>query len=139
MTSYVIDASVAIKWIAPEEGSAQALQLRDHLLAAPDLLLLEAGNAIWRRVLRGEASNGDAEDAMTELHAAPVQWFPSGELASEALSLATALDHPIYDCVYLALVLRLGWPLITADARFRSALAPHPDLAKRTILLATLS
>ena len=40
MTSFVIDASVAIKWVAPEADSAQALRLHDHSLAAPNLLLL---------------------------------------------------------------------------------------------------
>jgi predicted nucleic acid-binding protein len=33
------------------------------------------------------------------------------------------LDHPVYDCLYLALAHRIGATLVTADARFVNALA----------------
>ena len=41
----------------------------------------------------------------------------------DAVRLSLALDRPVYDCVYLALAHRLGAKLVTADARFASALA----------------
>jgi predicted nucleic acid-binding protein len=37
---------------------------------------------------------------------------------SDAVSLATELDHPVYDCFYLALAQRLDVPLGTADRAF---------------------
>ena len=41
---------------------------------------------------------------------------PDGEaLVTEALDLALALEHPVQDCVYLALAEREGCELVTAD------------------------
>jgi predicted nucleic acid-binding protein len=40
--TFVIDASIAIKWVVEEEGTPQALVLRKHgRLTAPDLLVAE--------------------------------------------------------------------------------------------------
>jgi predicted nucleic acid-binding protein len=44
---------------------------------------------------------------------------PDGELASEAVELATKLKHPLQDCLYLAVARRFDVPLITADRVFR--------------------
>ena len=39
-----------------------------------------------------------------------------------ALKLAIELDHTIYDCLYLALALRLETRVITADRKFHAAI-----------------
>lgn len=41
-------------------------------------------------------------------------------MIAEAGRLAIALGHPLKDCVYLALAIGLGAPLVTCDAKFRS-------------------
>jgi predicted nucleic acid-binding protein len=38
-------------------------------------------------------------------------------LIDDAMAMALALSHPIYDCVYLALSAQRSVPLVTADAR----------------------
>lgn len=60
MTDYVIDASVAIKWVVSEPGTQEALALRQHRLIAPDLLIAECANILWKKVRRQEllASEG---------------------------------------------------------------------------------
>lgn len=35
----------------------------------------------------------------------------------DALTISFDLDHPVYDCCYLALTRRLGSTLVTADKR----------------------
>jgi predicted nucleic acid-binding protein len=51
---YVLDASVAVKWVLPEADSAKAISLRDdyrkgvHELIAPDIFKLEAAHALTR-------------------------------------------------------------------------------------------
>ena len=56
----VIDASVAVQWFAPEPGSDDAaLLLRtDALFLAPDIMLVEATNAWWKKYRRGEMAAG---------------------------------------------------------------------------------
>lgn len=55
MKSYVIDASVAVKWYIPEPLSDAAdkyLQLykdKQAKLLAPDLLLVEVGSVLWKK------------------------------------------------------------------------------------------
>ncbi|MGJ3628099.1 type II toxin-antitoxin system VapC family toxin [Sphingomonas sp. MMS24-JH45] len=51
----VIDASVAVKWFVPEEDSDRAFKIVAlHQLCAPSLLRTEVGNAIWKKLRRGE-------------------------------------------------------------------------------------
>ena len=67
-----------------------------------------------------------------------MRWTCSEELRSsrrtrtwcpEALRLAQLLDHPVYDCVYLALALLREVPVVTADRRFVAAAARDPDVS----------
>lgn len=55
----VVDASVALKWVLAESDSDLAQQIVCSSLLAPDLLLIECGNAIWRHVALGEVSPAD--------------------------------------------------------------------------------
>jgi predicted nucleic acid-binding protein len=52
--AFVIDASVAIKWVVRETGTQEALSLRQHRLVAPDLLVAECANILWKKVRRKE-------------------------------------------------------------------------------------
>ncbi len=121
----VIDASIALKWVLEEQGSEAAEELLEKDLAAPSLWLLEAANALWRRTVRGELTQADAEERLTELTKAPVASVPLEQDLPEAMRLAVQLNHPVYDCLYLALAKRLGTYVVTADTRFGQAVANH--------------
>jgi predicted nucleic acid-binding protein len=45
--------------------------------------------------------------------------LPDRHLQVEALALACHLDHPVYDCLYLALARREAALLLTADQRLQ--------------------
>jgi predicted nucleic acid-binding protein len=47
----------------------------------------------------------------------PIEFRPLAALARRALEMAASLDHPIYDCFYLALAEQLDAMLVTADDR----------------------
>ena len=49
MTGYVIDASVAVKWLVGEAHSKEAARILDGEpnLIAPELLFAEVANALW--------------------------------------------------------------------------------------------
>jgi predicted nucleic acid-binding protein len=50
--------------------------------------------------------------------------------ASRAAAIAHELDHPVYDCFYLALSEALGAPLVTADGRLLARVAGTPFAAR---------
>ena len=60
MSDLVIDASVAVKWVIEEEGTTQALALRGLALTAPDLLIAECANILWKKVRHSELSEREA-------------------------------------------------------------------------------
>lgn len=141
MTRYVVDASVAVKWLVREPLSREAsLLLAGGIsLMAPDLLFAEAANALWAMRQRGELADVDFEDAVETLRGAPVL-IPSTllQLTPAASRLAADLGHPIYDCFYLALAIQENAPLVTADGRFCERVGLHPYLADSVTPLAEL-
>lgn len=117
---WVVDASVAAKWLAPEPDSPFAEALLDEELIVPDLLFAEVGNILWKRQLRGETDAATAQIGARWLLQVPLQVHDSAGLLADALALALQLQHPAYDCFYLALALRTDAPLITADRRLHA-------------------
>ncbi len=67
MTTYVVDASVAMKWFVPEELSQEALTyLKDeHELLTPDLHWPEFANITWKKVRRNELSAEEARHVLS--------------------------------------------------------------------------
>ena len=122
----VVDASVVVKWFFPELGSqaAQALLADSEQLAAPALVRIEVYAAITRKVRLGEIATEDARTAC-RLWAAAIErgvlvLVPDEEVLPSAVELALKLQHPLQDCLYLALAEREQSALITADSKFQT-------------------
>ena len=132
MTGYVVDASVAVKWLVQEAFSQEASRMLDASLSlvAPELMFAEVTNALWAMRCRGDIVAHDYAEAVDLLSAVPVA-VPSSmrQLAASAGRLATDLDHPAYDCFYLALALQQQYPVVTADRRFMTKVQGHPYLS----------
>ncbi len=126
MTQFVVDASVALKWLVPEEHAEQALTLNSpaNNLAAPDLLFVEMANVVWKKCRRGEISSDEAERLVAVAMRAPVRTLDSASLLPAAMRLALAHNCTVYDSLYVALALREQCPLVTADRRLFNAIAP---------------
>ena len=116
----VIDASVAIKWFVTEILHVEARRLLDgdNRLHAPDILIAELANAAWKKARRKEIDTRQARgialahrDGVPALHS-------SLDLVDRAVQTAFQLDHPIYDCFYLACAEAVDGVLVTADRRF---------------------
>ena len=125
----VVDASVVAKWLVPEALSEQATRLleeEDDDLLAPDLLLVEVANALWKKTARGELTSTAADRALELMLEAGLELRGIPPLLSRATKLARELGHPVYDCVYLALAEAERAPLVTADERLLRRLARHP-------------
>lgn len=126
MATVVVDATVMAAIYVEEPLSAPArrelLRCREagDDLHAPDLLLIECANALWKRVGRGELDPSSAMKAITDLSTVEdLERYPLDEqLVPPALSLAMAHRLTAYDAVYVALAVRLGGTVLTGDRRF---------------------
>jgi len=115
VSDLVIDASVAVKWVIDEEGTTEALALRGRALAAPDLLIAECANILWKKVRRNELSEQEAVFAAGLLARADIELMAMRPYLEAAVRIAVALDHPAYDCIYIALAEAEGLRFVTAD------------------------
>jgi predicted nucleic acid-binding protein len=122
MTSIVCDASIVVKLLIREENTEQAISLASsHRLSAPELLVAEVGNALWARVHDGSFGVDTAQELIQKFYDLSLNLQPLRPLLGRAIAFAHVLDHPIYDCFYLALAEKLSVPIITVDRRFISA------------------
>ncbi len=121
----VIDGSVAVKWLVPESDSMIAMQLldRSYELHAPRLLVSEVTNALWRIARSGSLDGFDAHRLVAEVEGMSLEWKDDEAICVDALRIALELGHPAYDCMYLALAIRIGGSVVTADKRFVSVVA----------------
>ncbi|MET0852847.1 MAG: type II toxin-antitoxin system VapC family toxin [Candidatus Rokuibacteriota bacterium] len=135
-----MDASVAVKWVMPEHGSENADRLLGdgEPLLAPDLVLVEAANALWKKVTRREVSVGEARRALQMLRGSALETRPTAPLLGRALDLATQHKHPVYDCIYVALAEAEGARLVSADARLLTAGARRLRWPVAVVDLATI-
>ena len=134
MSDFVIDASVAIKWVIAEPDTPRALALRRHRLFAPELLIAECANVLWKKVKRNELNRSEAVVAARLLARAEIELAPMRALLEDATALAITLDHSAYDCVYLALAESLSCDLVTADTRFAAKTLPRGCRSKMVAL-----
>jgi predicted nucleic acid-binding protein len=82
------------------------------------LLIAECANALWKKVRRNELTAQEASLAARLLQRADIELEPMRDLIEPATQLAIALDHPAYDCLYLALAEVNEAEFVTADQAF---------------------
>jgi predicted nucleic acid-binding protein len=120
-TKLVIDASVAVKLFNEESGTKEMENLLARCfegkveLYAPDLLIYEVANALYK----GVKLDADKITAAIEtLYNSPIQFFsPEKLLATSAVSLMVRHNITFYDAAYAALARVLHVPLLSADIK----------------------
>lgn len=136
MTQFVVDASVALKWVLVEPDTPLAQAVLFHPLVAPDWWRIEVANGLWKAMERGQIDLDEAREGLARFADAPVETEDAVGLLDEALILAERLQHAVYDCLYLALAIRRGTTMVTADGKFMKALRHEPELARSVVMLA---
>ena len=115
-----VDASVVVKWFVREPLFEEARLLLAHRLRlyAPDILLAEFANTIWKKARQNEIP--DTRPYLDELQslAEIISLCPINVLIARAAEIAQELDHPVYDCLYLACAEATESVLVTADYKF---------------------
>ncbi|MGA3185705.1 MAG: type II toxin-antitoxin system VapC family toxin [Bryobacteraceae bacterium] len=125
----VVDASLAVKWLIPEEHGDRAMNLLAKFrnksldLTAPDHILIEMGSALWKRsTLKNEISESEAAESLTDFLALGIKLHPTPSLVGPAMRLAAQERHSIYDMVYVTFARQLGCEFITADRTLKNKL-----------------
>ena len=114
-----VDASIVVKWYVSENHTEQARLLLAHRIErhAPDILLAEFANTVWKKARRNEIA--DPRIYFEELpHLSKVVDLHAGaDQIERAAQIALEIDHPVYDCLYVACAEATGSMLITADRK----------------------
>jgi predicted nucleic acid-binding protein len=117
--TFVFDASVAVKWFVEEALHEEAVFMLDNvpIVRAPDFIVVEVGNVAWKKHTRGELTIDQARDIVFDVRAYIPVLYASIDLVERALDISLTLNHPVYDCLYLACAETTDSILITADDR----------------------
>jgi len=125
----VVDSCVAVKWVVREDHSDKAIELlgADLHLVAPDLVLIEIANALWKNVKRGLLAADQVKMRLNDVPGFFNKLLSTPDLVAEAFALGVAADVPIYDCAYVVAARRIGARLVTADRKLIAKLTGTPD------------
>ena len=125
----VLDVSILVKGITFEEHSEEACALlaTPRRFLAPDLMPIEFGNVLWKKVQRGLMVREEAMEAQRALASlCPVRILPSAIYHERALAIALAHGRSFYDSLYLAVAEMEGGVFVTADERLVNGLKETP-------------
>jgi predicted nucleic acid-binding protein len=115
-----IDASAAYESLIGER-SDEVLS-RTSALTAPDIIVGELLNARWKSA-RSHLPAPSLDAILGFLKR--VRIVPCLAYATEAANLAERLDHPVYDCLYIAVAQRETLKLLTIDSHLMRKMRSH--------------
>jgi predicted nucleic acid-binding protein len=124
---YVLDASIAVKWVLPEPDSTKAIALRNDYrqrvidLISPDIFPAEIAHALTRAERRGLIAQGESEKNLADFFSTAPYLYPYSVVLSRAVELSSQERIGVYDCLYVALAEREQCELATADSRLINA------------------
>src|SRR5260370_19217779 len=128
---YVLDSSVAVKWVLPEADSDQALRLRNEFsqgerkLLAADVFSVEVAHVLTRAERQGRIAVGEAEILWADVMTTPPTLARSSALLARAIEISSQMRLGVYDCLYVALAERRKCKLLTADNKLVKKLQGH--------------
>lgn len=120
---YILDCSVAAKWVLTEIDSDKALILRDgflnsiHDFIAPDIFPVEIAHTLTRAERQNRITAGEATVLWSDILATPPQLIRHRPLLPRAIAISSSARIGVYDCLYLALAEREGCEFVTADEK----------------------
>jgi predicted nucleic acid-binding protein len=128
MKPLVVDASVLAAAFFPEKRTeaAQKVLLSDRSLCAPDLIYAEVANVIWKRHRRGEVTDAEATELLSDMLNLPLEITASEQLVVSALALALRTNRTVYDCLYVVLAIQKESTMVSDDLRLVNALTTGP-------------
>ena len=100
----VIDACITVRWVVKEDGTLEALALRQKAkLIAPELLVAECANILWKKIQRGEFLREEALLCARLFQGPKSSSCPRGLYLKPRLRTSIEVEHPSFECLCLAL------------------------------------
>jgi len=130
MTGFVLDNSVAMRWLlespkASDQKYAEIVlkSLSEQDAVVPNLWHLEACNIVLGAENRGEITVGESEKFINQLENLPIHidTMSANQAFSRTINLARTYKLSSYDACYLELAVREGLPIATLDKALRKA------------------
>lgn len=127
MTTFVLDASVALSWCFEDEADAEGDALLHRLATGratvPGIWPLEVTNVLLAAERRKRITPAESARFLVLLEALPidVDAHTAARAPREILILARAHGLSSYDAAYLELAARSGLPIATRDRALRAA------------------
>ena len=121
--NYVLDASVAFKWLVPEQDTPKALRLRDDFrqalirLIVPDFFPSEVIHSLTRAERQGRVTPQEGARLFKDFVATMPSLHPSFPLLARAYALSSATRSSVFDCMYVVLAEQEQCELVSADQR----------------------
>ena len=125
--AFVLDCSVTMAWVFPDEATEETGLLRDSLLAGravvPAIWPIEVGNVLRVATARSRIRPEDWARIRTNLEALPIEIDPvsASRVWGSVLELAHERRLSVYDAMYLELAVRMRLPLATLDGALAAA------------------
>ncbi len=128
MSDFILDASVALACVLPDEKTPDLVYWIDTLLIRGDALVpahwwAEVGNGLLMAARRNRITNAVVETSLQDLIDFDV--FISEQLASEQIldtaKISQAHNLTMYDAFYVKLALETELPLVAFDRKMTAA------------------
>lgn len=124
---FVLDCSVTMAWVFPDEATEATDRLRDSLLhdtaVVPSLWSIEVGKVLLAATRRGRITRQDWKRIAADLAALPivVDQVSADHVLDAVVPLADEFGLSVYDGMSLELAVRRKLPLATLDRRLSQA------------------
>ena len=128
--TYVVDPSLALAWLLPDEHNQEAEVIRQEIENGADAWIpvhwwLEVGNALLMAERRGRITAEQATQALTLLDSLSLEEDEetAEQIPARTFSLARKHRLTLYDAAYLELAQRRGASLASFDSQLLDAAA----------------
>ena len=125
--TFVLDCSVTMAWVFPDEATLETARLRDALTDGrafvPAPWPIEVANVLLVATRRGRIAETDWPRIWRNLEALPITIEPVSipRIRRTVLDVASAHRLSVYDATYLELAIRMRLPLATLDRALADA------------------
>lgn len=126
----VIDASVVLAWLLPDEQASPAANSLyeqaakgEITFASPQLLLYEVLNGLRSAVIQKRLPKKLLQRSIAQLLQLDITFYPQADISLDIVNQALKLNLSVYDAAYVALSQQLNTTLYTTDAKLANKIS----------------